>query len=866
MVNLVHSYKASNQHQELISELQLRFPLFERVVGRFGEDTEKERIPWFFALLLSASTRSGIGANCFVLEKTTGTTVVVAILLALIKLQEDFPELVRNFAETVLERGQRVKVKPNDYVYEYKGVWQEYPELFKLKELGNANSRGFPIHEVLRLEPTERLLPKGKLSDDLGGFEQSSLDKLLNLMTCGNCSLIRNSVLLQITQAQFVHVVNKIALIPEDSEDLANLSTFLPWGTIGQNGELKPKDKFLVVGEPIVAVTRVLEDLALASSTAKNATKVVLLDGTHTLTNSLQAFDEIAEHQKVIILASSDETEGLNLLKDRNCPIWYMSPSELLLGEASSSSRTRSSLVGATIQAAKLRKHEKVTTIDCHDNVLQEVAKLLEYTAARIDESNEVSLESEEILGRLFGVLFECSECCFGVSDETKIKLQYVQEQIDRHKNWLEPEVSVNFQNANSKLEEIIANGNFGQHKKEELLNLLDNPPHKPFAIGARTHSTAKRLKQEIESLGENVPIIPVCSFSSESEYKKIILPSWPNQKRFSRLKSRAVAHEICILAYPFEKFLLSNYRAREQAREHANRMEIDIRSSILGIEPSLLSQLKHYEPSSPTSENVIDSPIFRIERRVTQRRNIEPTVVGVSENSREAQLVQFFGNCYSLLTEWAKLPKLNQLIEEGSSNEVKLESVTVSKLSQGDFLLFRASGEKEFIRLIAEDSLGVAEYNRIRTVAEQWKHSLRRLGTSSSEVKRRLEAHGLYRNLLTIEGWLSDSERIGPRDFQDLEFIAKAAEDVELLSIRKEVEEAIRCIRGAHISAGSQLTGLILGELSSQMNNLDDQPVLLNLLYGEAWVVQVDTVETEKHGYPQNSINRLLWSDDTMF
>ena len=493
----------------------------------------------------------------------------------------------------------------------------------------------------------------------------------------------------------------------------------------------------------------------------------------------------------------------------------------------------------------------------------------MEYTAARIDENSEVSLESEEILARLFGVLFECSECCFGVSDETKIKLQYVQEKIDRHKNWLEPEVFVNFQNANSKLEEIIANGNFGQHKKEELLNLLGNPSHKPFAIGARTHSTAKRLKQEIESLRENVeniPIIPVCSFSSESEYKKIILPSWPNQRRFARLKSRAVAHEICILAYPFENNLLSNYRAREQAREHANRMEIDIRSSILGIEPSLLSQLTHYETDPPTSENVVDSPIFRIERRVTQRRNIKPTVVGVSENSREAQLVQFVGNCYSLLTEWAKLPKLNQLIEEGSSNEVKLESVTVSKLSQGDFLLFRVSGEKEFIRLIAEDNLGVAEYNRIRTVAEQWKHSLRRLGTSSSEVRRRLEAHGLYRNLQTIEGWLSDSEHIGPRDFQDLEFIAKAAEDVELLSIRKEVEAAIRCIRGAHISAGSQLTGLILGELSGQMNNLDDQPVLLNLLYGEAWVVQVDTVEIEKHRCPQNSINCLLWSDDTMF
>ena len=107
---------------------------------------------------------------------------------------------------------------------------------------------------------------------------------------------------------------------------------------------------------------------------------------------------------------------------------------------------------------------------------------------------------------------------------------------------------------------------------------------------------------------------------------------------------------------------------------------------------------------------------------------------------------------------------------------------------------------------------------------------------------------------------------RIGPGDFRDIEFIATATGDTELLSIRKDVEEAISLIRGAHVSAGSRLTQLLLGELGGRLTQLDEQPVLLDLDYGEAWVVQVEMVEEKRREYPSNFVNRLLWTDDSGF
>ena len=861
----MNSGLASNEQQELIGELRRRFPLFERLVGRFGTDTQEERIPWFFALLLSAAAKGDPGACCFVLDKTRGTTAVAAVLLALVRLQYEFPELVRNYAKTALYLGQRVRVKPSDYVYEYSGLWEGYPGFFRLKVLGEEAYRSFAMADVLRLEPTDRVRPKGDLGSRLGAFERSALDELLDLTTCGNNSLIRNTVFLYMAQARFAEVVNAIALVPQHADGFDSVSTFLPWGAIGQCGELKPNDVYQVAGEPIVAVTRVPEDLALASSSATVATKVVLVDGARGLAKDLQAFDDVADRQRVVILASSEETEALDLLRDRDCPIWHMSPDEILIGETSDGNRVRASLVGATIRAADTRQRVKVTVVDCKDSVLQTVAASLERAAAMIEDGEEVH-ESEEMLARLFGILFECSECCFGVGEETKANLQAARNQVTRDGRWLDPKVASELQEGGCRLENVIASGAYGQGKADALLNFVLDENHEPWVVAARSPRTAESLRAGFDDLGVNVPVLPVSTITPDNDYAGIIVPAWPNEQRFTRLKSQAVTPDIRVLAYPFEAKWVSRHQARERARERSNRMETETRSLILGIEPRLLPPLRRHEPEPPDNEVGLDLPIFRVDDRVARRRIARPAVVAEGEDSRDAQLVQFFGDCHALLTEWAELPRLNQLIDGTNTSEAKLTTVIASQLSPGDFVLFRASGDKEFIRLIAEDLLGAEEYERVRTVAERWRSSLRRLGTSPTDVQRHLAVHGLNRTTATVGGWLGNPDRIGPGDFRDIEFIAKATGDAELLSIRKDVEEAISRIRGTHISAGSQLTQLLLGELGGRLNQLDEQPVLLDLDYGEAWVVQVEMVEEKRRKYPSNLVNRLLTADDAAF
>lgn len=848
--------------EELIAQLDTRFPLIGELIGRFGISSPNERIPWFFALLMSAAASQDRGACCFVLDKSFGTTATIAVLLALQKLQEDFPEMAKEYAQSALFRGQRVKVNPSNYVYQYEGLWEEFPGRFRLKILEERAYRSFWMRDVLRLEPTDRVRPKGKVNSPLGTFERSHLDVLLGLATCGNNSLFKNTVLLYMAQARFSKAADAIALSLRTTKTFECLSEFLPWGSIGPHGELKPFDAFQITGEPIIATTRVPEDLAFASNSAEAGTKIVLADGARGIARDLQALDDIADQQRLVILASPEETEALELLKEHECPIWYMSPEEILIGEIFPAHRERRSIVGATVRAAHTRRRTKTTVVECESSALQSVAETLERASAMVSDSEE-SDEADDILGKLYGILLECSECVFGTSEDTRARLDEVQALVRQQAKWLDPNFTSEVDAVVRGLTKVVSNGSYGQEKINALLKIIKNEQRGSWAVVARSPRTSEDLRLGLRECGLDTPVLPISMMRPEHEFARVLVPAWPNGQKFSRLRNLAVAPDIHVLAYPFEAKWVTSHQARERRSQRSNRLSVEEQSSIIGIDSRFLKPAEQPKYDLPAKEIGPESPVFRFEDRVARRRISRPATAREGEESRKAQLVQFLGDCYTLLTEWAEVPRLNNLIDKADTNESELEHVRVSQLVPGDYVLFRASEDKEFIRQIAEDILGPEEYEMIRNMAERWRSTLRRLGDSPSEVQHLLESFGLTRNPATIAGWLHSPHHIGPRNFEDIRVIARAGGDNGLLSKKKDVENAIRHIRKSHIAAGRQLTQLILGELAGHLNTLDDQPVLLDLEYGEAWVVQVDKIDFERWNYPANSVNRLLWAED---
>ena len=850
-------------NQELIRELRQRFPIFDLLSGRFGDGLPEERIPWFFALLLAAATKDQRGACCFVLDKTQGTTALTAILLALERFREDFPRLAERYARTALSKGHLVRVKPSNFVYEYDGLWDKYPDKFRLKVRDKPEWRSFPVSDVLRLEPTTRRRPMGSLTSRLGIFDHSSLDELLGITTYGNHSMIRNIVILHMAQARFEGVTNIVSLTPSSSNLPEPLASFLPWGSIGPKGAIKASDAYQVIGEPLIAVSRVLQDIADVAISAPEVSKIVLVDGARSIASDLQAFDNIADRHRVIVLASPDETDEVQLLRDRECPIWHLSPNEIMVGEDRAEERDRDSLAGRTVRMASTRERSQIIAVDCQNDDLQAAAEAMGRLAAEADAIDEKP-ETDALFARVNRILLDVSESCFAVGEELRSDLRRAREDLSRDRTWMTPGIVSEFRSALDRLDHAV-HSELGRTEKADVLlsTLLESDGR--LAIATRSTRTADSVREGLRAVGAEFPVVPIQAIRSENEWDRVILAAWPGRRRFARLLNLAVTQHVSVLTYAFERKWLLGHQNRQHDLMMASRMPTRDRAGILGIDAGLLPPADPVGAPPPAYSTSPDLPTLDFEPPFSRRRFSSPSSAVDSDDTRRARLVRFYGGCYSLLTEWSQLHVLNGLLDGSRRDGRRLPTVTASDLSIDDFVLFRAGGGKEFIRLLAEDDLGIDEYERVRVIAERWKSSLRRLGSSSAEIQRRLEAHGLRRTLPTVAGWMGNPDLIGPGDDGDTEVIGRAANDTALLDSLTSVQVAISRIRGAHIAAGSRLTQLLLEEVRGRLNQLDDRPVLLDLGYGQAWVVQVEGVHAEQQECSAEHTNRLLWTDDTM-
>ena len=626
-------------------------------------------------------------------------------------------------------------------------------------------------------------------------------------------------------------------------------------------GEIRAGDNYQVFGDPLIAVSRSSYDLADATATAPQASKVVLVDGARGIVRDLQTFEDIVDRQRVIILASPEEEEEIRLLRNHGCPVWYMSFDEIMLGEDQEGKRSRSSLVGRTLRAAHTRQLSRIAAVECESDRFQAIADILDYVAAGV-EGDDAKAEVDEILARLYGTLLEVSECVFGVGDNAKHNLLVARDGLAQTLRWLVPEIADGLQSAISRLEQALTDVAVADAKVRALLDILSETQGR-WLVAARSTRTAEHIREGLRGLGvEDVDVVPIQALRPEDEYQGIVVTAWPSGYRLTQLRNLAVTQDIRILSYPFERRWLAGYQRRENSRGRSQRMDAAERAALIGIEANLLPEANFPGVAPSVDKEVRNSPILALENRIVRRPSTRPTARGYGGEVRRARGVDFNGSCYALMTEWAEIHVLNELIFGTRDAESRLQTKTADQLSPFDLVLFRAGGDKEFIRMLAEDSLGAEIYERTRSLAERWKRALRILGNTPARVQRRLARNGLLRTNPTISGWMGNPSRIGPGDDNDIEIIARVARDTGLLENLDSVRDAISTIRGAHIAAGNDLTQLILGEVRRHLGQFDGNPALLDLGYGQAWIVQVRSVDSKEEEYPSDQVNHLLWAD----
>ncbi len=398
--------------ERIFEELGKQFPLLMRLQLRSG-DAQPEDIASFLGIILGAIEQARHASFCFVLPKKSHIAPLTAVLYSLGKFAVEFPKLAEDYARREFHRGQRVKVRPGEKVFIFGGLWETDASQYRM-EVINQDGAAFswPTSEILRIEATHNLIPRGKLTDVdrlRRELQLCDLDRLIGTRTFGNTSLFENQVLYLGGRTEFDEFLANGQFYRDGFEQPPLLAELVSTGTVGESGETDHDDRYNVAGQPFVAINSRIENIAAACALAKPHSKVVLVDGVSRITD-LGKFDRIVERQNMIIFAESGDDEKLRQLYDRGCKFWRFSLADFELGRRQSNGEKTvrlSGFFGPLVRAATNELSCKTEPISCANEQLDRASASLEVCERALEESE--TDETRRLLGKIYSVLMRCA-------------------------------------------------------------------------------------------------------------------------------------------------------------------------------------------------------------------------------------------------------------------------------------------------------------------------------------------------------------------------------------------------------------------------------------------------------------------------
>jgi hypothetical protein len=871
---LLESPESARPRASFLEEAQVaiesRLPLLKRLMLSDQAGVAPARLPpitGLVATILDCTDRP----CCLVVPDHHGVALAVGTLVAVSQLQRAVPEILRAYANISFQAGPekeaaRVLVHPSGLVYEYSGFF--CPEQFKLKVVGRNEWRSLPVHEVARLERTSRKMPKGYGNSDLGRPQPTVLGTLIGIPGTVNRNFLRNYVAVLGSKKLLRDQLQSWIIALADAAGLSGaLGTEIPFGEVDEDGALSFFDTYIASGEPPVAVASSPDHLAAFCAARPQFTAAVIVDDIERLARSLQSYDRIADRQRVVVLADDSQHEAVDILRERGCIVWHLSPEEVLVGAAD---KPDAGLLKSLLAKASNMRDLVVASSPCGDALLDEAAAELSGAARAIPADNDNSSVRDLFL-TLFGTLMLCAEYLGSAGDtflgDIKNRLNQAEALLRRAGMWIAPGLSAELRAVITKLNRAATelSEDTVSPKGQVLLDSLvrGSTSGLPTAVVTRSEARRGAVQKWLADQGHQIPVYRVTEVPTDRQFEQLFVVSWPSARRFDRLLRLYTTQKLQVLAYSFERMWLKDYSNR-YARVARTELTTKRKASLLGL-PQAADMPEDSQPAAPVADGrgLFDIPE---ERFLIRRKSVAATTVsgtGAPEELMDAYYVDFAGPTFAYITESHDLPVVNDYVTDGKSAVAKVPFRSIEDLKVGDFILFRGTGDSDIIRFMVEDEIGVEAYRKLRTLATRWKVSLRRIGSDPAAVWEKLRQFAFSRHPQTVRSWLVDQQKIAPKNISDIRTIALASDDQELLNMLPSVEIAISEINGHHIRAGKRLTSELLKELPKRLDVLAAGETEIDLGFGKVWIVRVEEIDEATSQVNYTLVNRLLWDSN---
>ncbi len=827
-------------------------------------------------LALKTMTRQTDNRLVILLPNRLDAARWVATLCALEVMRTDYEV---NFSGKVkFAKGQKLLV--NNCVVEFDS--EEFsPDVNRRVMRVKCSKKSFysiPLDRKLKFRPVNTKRPLSSLEKVKAAYYSSEtldnqIDNILGIETLGNRAIFQDNILL----------VSKIGettdFIEENSINDSRITDLFQWGKLNVDGQITALASGQVKAKPSSLIVSDLYGAAEYVTANPEMTKIVIIDGVASCVKELQRLDDdiLPLNIPMIVVADLFETEQLYHLEDRNFKIWQWNKSTISR-KSVVSARGKSPFSALNRSLKNYIDQQIICEFSEHPTLtglVEDVLALGQSIEPGDDHLKNMYVQLVRLVNRFSRLVW--------LPDQSWMRdffgtVQKLQQNFSGQRLWIQQDSAEKIETSLKTLSDLTSNPfPDPDHKLEKLYTLTtqlsDTDTVAIIVLNQRDARIAKEYwRNQLPNRKFNrLHFLAVSDLRDRADtlaLTQVIICGWLNHSRIYPLLHMHVVPKITMLLYPFEAQWFRSARKRWDKQNNYHIRAKDFSDTLNFPENDLnLVDPAPEVPDSPSSETE-DFDIIDFELKVKRYRYASYTAGGSESEVVQAKTVAFTQDKFAFITETHRLLVVSDFMR-GKTSKGKIPRRDVNQLRVGDYVLFRES-DRDIIREIADKALAEQNLSHLREVAGLWRVALQRryeaYGKNFEKLVLSLWDAGCEREPSTINSWLWNEDRIGPANKKDIERIARATKDELLMVKQREVEEAIRIVRSAHLQAAGYITRRLLDNLSEILDSeldshTDLSPSMVLSLddFGHIRILRVDEIIDEWKEYDVNLVNRLL-------
>lgn len=392
----------------------------------------------------------------------------------------------------------------------------------------------------------------------------------------------------------------------------------------------------------------------------------------------------------------------------------------------------------------------------------------------------------------------------------------------------------------------LCKNPNVGIYKGALIGRLISE--NKDAIIIAKHPDMMKGLKSIRDEFNPDAPIYALDDLPDTSPRSIAILPCWPGHKSMDKLVRASLSDKYLIAGYDQELAWAEGYFNRVHAFPSAN---VVTSSDKKALYPELSGQWPT-RPVVQISQKAHD--VGRMVEDMAKTRKYHANLRSSRpEENTEAVYCDLSGDYYAYLTD-GFTP--NVLIIKGDTVAVK--EITMKDLDEGQLLVFRGESEDGAVTSVVDNAH--ADSKALRAIAKIWEKEIRTKFSRPIDLYNDIKNKGYKISYQAILIWYGGWLRIAPED-KNLELLAMilgpASETAQRL---EDIKHAAHTLGERHIEAGQIISNALKNKITEVRERITDSGASIKIPnLGQVQIVQVETVDTERHQVSRSLTNKLL-------